>query len=68
MNKAEMTRQYVKQTAEHERNLEQERKKNMQEIKASITAMMESILMVIQNQGKIANYSQKHLPEIILII
>ena len=40
------------------------KKKDLQEIKEAIKAMMESILMVLENQVKEANYLNEHLPEI----
>ena len=67
MNKAETARQFTRQTVEQERDLEAQRKKDLQEIKDGIRALMNLSQIMIQNQSKIANYQQRHLPDIILI-
>jgi len=67
MNKAEKVRRYTRHTVEQERDLQQKRMRDIRKIKEGITAMMETILMIIQNQAKIANLQKEHLPQVLEI-
>lgn len=60
MNKAEMVRKYTRQTVEQERNLEKERKQDLQRVFQSLESLTQNSGSIIQHQEAFTKYLQYH--------
>jgi hypothetical protein len=64
MNKAEMARQFARQTVEQEQNSDRKMETDLSEIINGIKAEMEALTIIMENQQKAGKYLATMLPSL----